>query len=54
MIKKFDLSTALLLVDVQKGINDTSYYGGPNGRRNNLKAETNIITVLEKWRKSER
>ena len=54
MIKKFDLSTALLLVDVQKGINDTNYYGGPNGRRNNLNAETNIITVLEKWRKSER
>ena len=54
MIKKFDLSTALLLVDVQKGINDTNYYGGPNGRRNNLKAETNIITVLEKWRRSER
>ena len=38
MIKKFDSSTALLLVDVQKGVNDTSYYGGLNGRRNNFDA----------------
>ena len=30
MIKKFQEDTALLLVDVQKGVNDTNYYGGTN------------------------
>ena len=54
MIKKFDASTALLLVDVQRGVNDTSYYGGSKGRRNNLNAEENIIKILNEWRLSER
>ena len=54
MIKKFQNNTALLLVDVQKGENDTNYYGGPNGKRNNLHAEENIKTVLQKWRNSDR
>lgn len=54
MILKFDKSTALLLIDVQKGINDTAYYGGPTGRRNNLDAEGNIISILTKWRTSDR
>ena len=36
MIKKFDKSTALLLVDTQNGVNDTQYYGGENGRRSEL------------------
>ena len=51
---KFQNNTALLLVDVQKGVNDTNYYGGPNGKRNNLNAEDNIKTVLQKWRDSDR
>ena len=46
MIDKFDASTALLLIDVQKGINDTAYYGGPDGHRNNLDAEKNILSIL--------
>ena len=54
MIKKFDASTAMLLVDVQKGVNDTSYYGGSKGRRNNLNAENNIIHILTEWRLSDR
>ena len=54
MIKKFDHSTALLLIDVQKGINDTAYYGGPSGRRNNFNAENNIRSLLGQWRKSKR
>ena len=54
MIKKFDPSTALLLIDVQKGVNDTVYYGGPNGRRNNLNAEENILSLLNAWRTSTR
>ena len=54
MIRHFDNNTALLLVDVQKGVNDTNYYGGSNGRRNNLNAETNILSLLSKWRESGR
>ena len=54
MIRKFDRSTALLLIDVQKGINDTAYYGGPGGRRNNFNAEDNIRSLLGKWRTSDR
>ncbi|MDG2406318.1 MAG: isochorismatase family protein [Paracoccaceae bacterium] len=50
MIRKFDTSTALLLIDVQRGVNAAVYYGGVNGRRNNLNAETNILSVLRKWR----
>ena len=54
MIQKFDSQTALLLIDVQRGVNDTAYYGGPNGRRNNPDAEENIISILTEWRKSGR
>ena len=54
MIKEFDASTALLLIDVQKGVNDTDYYGGSQGRRNNLDAEDNIRSLLKEWRKSSR
>ncbi len=54
MIKKFDYATALLLVDVQKGVNDTVYYGGINGRRNNFDAENNILKILKEWRLSKR
>ena len=54
MIRKFQHETALLLVDVQKGVNDTLYYGGPKGKRNNPLAESNILKVLDRWRKSNR
>ena len=50
MIRQFDNATALLLIDVQKGVNDTRYYGGPTGRRNNPNAETNIAAILAAWR----
>jgi nicotinamidase-related amidase len=54
MIHQFDRSTALLLIDVQQGVNDTQYYGGPNGRRNNFHAESNIVSLLKQWRQSDR
>ena len=54
MIRKFGASTALLLIDVQKGVNDTAYYGGAIGKRNNLDAEKNILSILTEWRRSER
>ena len=48
------MSTALLLVDTQKGVNDTLYYGGKGGSRNNPDAEKNILSLLSEWRKSQR
>ncbi|OED37495.1 isochorismatase [Chromatiales bacterium (ex Bugula neritina AB1)] len=50
MIPVFDKHTALLLIDVQKGVNDTSYYGGTRGRRNNPEAENRIRQLLDNWR----
>lgn len=50
MIRQFDLSTALLLIDVQKGVDDTAYYGGPTGRANNPEAKDRIRTLLTAWR----
>jgi len=40
----------LLLVDVQKGFEDITYWGG---ERNNLNAEDNIKKLLELWRLNE-
>lgn len=51
MIEKFDKSTALLLVDVQEGVNDVKYYGGPSGKRNNDFAEENMRCLLTEWRR---
>lgn len=50
MIRKFDDNTALLLIDVQKGVNDTAYYGGTLAQRNNPGAEDHIETILTEWR----
>ncbi|WP_378172015.1 cysteine hydrolase family protein [Aquimarina sp. SS2-1] len=41
---------ALLLIDVQKGINSPGYYGT---ERNNPQAEKNIEALLRKWREAE-
>lgn len=51
MISKFGVGTALLLVDVQNGVDVLDYWGGPTGRRNNPQAEGNLRTLLEGWRK---
>ena len=50
MIPHFDQYTALLLIDVQQGVNDLAYYGGPTGRRNNPEAEDNQRLLLQRWR----
>ena len=51
MIEKFDKSTALLLVDVQEGVNDVKYYGGPSGKRDNDNAKENMRCLLTEWRR---
>ena len=50
MIEKFDATSALLLIDVQKGVDVLDHWGGPNGRRNNPQAETNLRLLLDGWR----
>lgn len=52
MIKKFGRETALLLIDVQVGVDVLSHWGGPTGRRNNPDAEANMLQLLEAWRKA--
>jgi len=52
MIKQFLDDTALLLVDVQKGVDVWQHWGGPTGRRNNPGAELNMLKLLEAWRKA--
>jgi len=52
VIKKFGRETALLLIDVQVGVDVLSHWGGPTGRRNNPNAETNMLQLLAAWRKA--
>ncbi|MGB5204935.1 cysteine hydrolase family protein [Eudoraea sp.] len=42
-----DSKPALLLIDIQKGLDDIDYYGG---HRNNLMAEANAKRILDFWR----
>ena len=51
MIKKFQNETALLLIDLQKGVDELQYWGGENGERNNPEAEEKIAEILKAWRK---
>ena len=50
MIKQFGRETALLLIDVQVGVDVLSHWGGPNGRRNNPDAEAKMSQLLAAWR----
>ena len=52
MIRQFGPETALLLIDVQKGVNVLEHWGGPTGRRNNPGAEAEMARLLKAWRKS--
>ena len=52
MIQKLEKNAALLLVDVQKGVNVLEYWGGPTGRRNNPGAEERMRRLLERWRQA--
>ena len=50
MIPRFDVRTALLLIDVQRGVNELSHWGGPTGRRNNPEAEERMRALLGAFR----
>ncbi|MGR3315865.1 cysteine hydrolase family protein [Roseovarius indicus] len=50
MIRQFGPETALLLIDVQKGVNVLEHWGGPTGRRNNPGAEAEMARLLAAWR----
>ena len=50
MINKFDLKTALLVIDAQEGVNDLQHWGGAHGRRNNPGAEDHIKTMMDAFR----
>lgn len=50
MISQFGPDTALLLIDVQRGVNDLAHWGGPTGRRNNPDAEGRMARLLDAWR----
>lgn len=51
MIPQFSDDTALLLIDVQQGVDVLTHWGGATGRRNNPDAEANMAKLLEAWRR---
>ena len=50
MINQFSNDSCLLLIDVQKGVDVLSHWGGKTGRRNNPEAEQNMLGLLSEWR----
>ncbi|HKK85719.1 MAG TPA: cysteine hydrolase family protein [Roseovarius sp.] len=52
MIRKFAKDTALLLIDVQKGVHDLAHWGGPGGRMNNPECENHLRSLLTKFRQA--
>lgn len=50
MINAFGDDAALLLIDVQKGVNVLSHWGGPTGRMNNPACHENLVTLLNGFR----
>lgn len=50
MISMFDSKTALLLIDVQKGVCDLAHWGGPIDGMNNKKASARQQRLLTAFR----
>jgi nicotinamidase-related amidase len=50
VISRFGDDSALVLVDVQVGVDDLAHWGGPTGRRNNPGAEEHQLELLSAWR----
>lgn len=53
MIRQFKSNTALLLIDVQKGVNVFDHWGGPTGRRNNPEAENHMLRLMAAFREAD-
>jgi nicotinamidase-related amidase len=49
MMTQWQGSTALVVIDVQRGFDDAEYWGP----RNNLACEDNIVRLIEAWRAKE-
>lgn len=49
-MNQFTKHTALLLIDMQKGVDVLEHWGGPSGRRNNPAAESHTKKLLDAWR----
>lgn len=54
MISRFSKDTALLLIDVQKGVHVLDHWGGPTGRMNNPDCQTNLTELLSAYRNYDR
>ncbi|MBD3663027.1 isochorismatase family protein [Sulfitobacter aestuariivivens] len=52
MIAKFDDQTALLLIDVQRGVHDLGHWGGATGRMNNPECLDNLRALLTGFREA--
>ncbi len=50
MIPRWSDDTALLLIDLQVGVDVLEHWGGPTGRRNNPSAEQVMSDLLGAWR----
>jgi len=51
-MKRFTENAALLLIDIQKGVDALEHWGGPSGRRNNPGAESCMEELLSSWREN--
>lgn len=54
MIASFGPDSALLLIDVQVGVDVLEHWGGPTGRRNQPEAESVMGDLLTAWRSAGR
>jgi nicotinamidase-related amidase len=52
MIRRFSADTALLLIDVQKGVHDLGHWGGRSGRMNNPECQARLVSLLEAFRQA--
>ena len=50
MIQQFDADTALLFIDVQKGVHVFDHWGGPTGRMNNPECQERLVALLKAFR----
>lgn len=54
MIPAFGPETALLLIDVQKGVHVLDHWGGPTGRMNNPGCQDRLIALCGAFRRADR